>query len=108
MMVASIAIQAYSVAGLWRSISWRACAPFLIGGMAAMPLGIYALLNLRPQAYAVTMGVALTLYGAYMLFRRPRHSSAAACWRTSASERSAGSLGRWRPFPEHSSPFGAA
>ena len=64
MMVASIAIQAYSVAGLWRSISWRACAPFLIGGMAAMPLGIYARLNLRPQAYAVTMEVALTLYGA--------------------------------------------
>src|SRR6185295_6373553 len=29
MMVASIAIQVYSVAGLWRAISWRACAPFL-------------------------------------------------------------------------------
>ena len=40
MMVASIAIQAYSVAGMWRTISWRACAPFLIGGIATMPAGI--------------------------------------------------------------------
>jgi hypothetical protein len=52
MMVASIAIQTYSVAGLWRTISWRACAPFLIGGIATMPAGIYILLSLRPQAYA--------------------------------------------------------
>ena len=28
MMVASIAIQAYSVAGMWRTISWRACCAF--------------------------------------------------------------------------------
>lgn len=71
MMVASIAIQAYSVAGLWRTISWRACAPFLIGGMATMPAGIYVLLSLRPQAYIVAMGAALALYGAFMLLRRP-------------------------------------
>jgi hypothetical protein len=35
-MVASIAIQTYSVANLYRTISWRACAPFLIGGIAMM------------------------------------------------------------------------
>jgi uncharacterized membrane protein YfcA len=69
MMIASIAIQAYSVAGLWRTISWRACAPFLIGGIATMPAGIYVLLSLRPHAYAMVMGVAL--YGAFMLFRQP-------------------------------------
>ena len=71
MMVASIAIQAYSVAGMWRTISWRACAPFLLGGIATMPAGIYLLLNFRPQAYIFSMGLALALYGAYMLFRPP-------------------------------------
>jgi uncharacterized protein len=71
MMVASIAIQAYSVAGLWRTISVRACAPFLIGGIATMPAGIYLLLSFRPQAYIFGMGLALSLYGAYMLFKRP-------------------------------------
>jgi uncharacterized membrane protein YfcA len=71
MMAASIAIQAYSVAGMWRTISPRACAPFLIGGVATMPAGIYLLLNLRPQAYVLAMGSALVLYGVYMLFRQP-------------------------------------
>jgi uncharacterized protein len=71
MMVASIAIQAYSVAGMWRTISLRACAPFLIGGVAAMPAGIWLLLNLRAEAYIFALGSALALYGAYMLFRQP-------------------------------------
>jgi uncharacterized protein len=71
MMVASIAIQAYSVAGMWRTISLRACAPFLIGGVATMPVGIYLLLCIRSQAYIFAMGLALVLYGAYMLFRQP-------------------------------------
>src|SRR6476620_1244234 len=61
MMVASIAIQAYCVAGMWRTISLRACAPFLIGGVATIPAGIYLLLSFRPQAYVCSMGVALAL-----------------------------------------------
>jgi uncharacterized membrane protein YfcA len=71
MMVASIGIQAYSVAGMWRTISLRSCAPFLIGGVATMPAGIYLLLAFRPQAYIFIMGLGLALYGAYMLFRQP-------------------------------------
>jgi uncharacterized membrane protein YfcA len=71
MMVASIAIQGYSVAGMWRTISIRACAPFLIGGVVTMPAGIYLLLCLRSQAYIFAMGWALALYGAYMLVRQP-------------------------------------
>jgi len=71
MMVASIAIQAYSVAGMWRTISIRACTPFLVGGVATMPLGIWLLLSFHPQAYIFGMGWALALYGAYVLFRRP-------------------------------------
>jgi uncharacterized protein len=71
MMVASIAIQAYSVAGMWRTISLRACAPFLVGGIATIPAGIYLLLSFRPQAYVFSMGLALALYGAYMLFKQP-------------------------------------
>ena len=71
MMVASIGIQAYSVAAMWRTICLRTCAPFLIGGVATMPLGIYLLLALRPQAYIFTIGLGLVLYGVYMLVRHP-------------------------------------
>ena len=71
MMAASIAIQAYSVAGMWRTISVRACTPFLIGGVATVPMGTYLLLSFHPKAYMFVMGLALALYGTYMLFRRP-------------------------------------
>jgi uncharacterized membrane protein YfcA len=72
MMIASIGIQAYSVAGLWRSIQWSRCAPFIFGGVAALPLGIVLLLHLQPRAYALAIGAALVVYGVYMLLRRPR------------------------------------
>ena len=71
MMVASIAIQAYSVAGLWRTISMRACAPFLIGGIATIPAGIYLLLCFPSRTYIVAIGLGLVAYGAYMLLRQP-------------------------------------
>jgi uncharacterized membrane protein YfcA len=71
MMAASIGIQSYSVAALYRTISWRACMPFLIGGAATIPAGIYLLLSVCPRTYILAMGVALVVYGTYMLFRRP-------------------------------------
>ena len=71
MMSASIGIQAYSVAGLWRSIQWSRCVPFILGGVGALPLGIVLLLHLQPRAYAIAIGAALVAYGLYMLLRRP-------------------------------------
>jgi uncharacterized membrane protein YfcA len=71
MMAASIGIQAWCVMGLRRTISWRACAPFVAGGVGAMPVGIYLLLTVPAQLYVLSIGVALSLYGAYMLLARP-------------------------------------
>jgi uncharacterized membrane protein YfcA len=71
MMSASIGIQAYSVAGLWRSIQWSRCVPFILGGLAALPVGVVLLLHLEPRAYALAIGAALVAYGIYMLIRRP-------------------------------------
>lgn len=71
MMAASIGIQTYSVAGLARSIRWTRCAPFILGGIATLPLGTLLLLNLEPRQYMLAMAAALIAYGAYMLVRRP-------------------------------------
>ncbi len=70
MMIASIGIQAYSVAGLSQSIHWSRCAPFILGGVAALPIGIFLLLNLQPRTYVLAMGAALVAYGLYMLLRQ--------------------------------------
>jgi uncharacterized protein len=71
MMIASIGIQAYSVARLSRSIQWSRCVPFVAGGLAALPVGIFLLLNLQPRTYVFAMGAGLVGYGLYMLLRRP-------------------------------------
>lgn len=71
MMIASIAIQAYSVAGLSRSIQWSRCAPFLLGGITALPIGIVLLLSIQPRTYGLALGAALVVYGLFMLLRRP-------------------------------------
>ena len=71
MMSASIGIQAYSVAGLWRSIRWSRCVPFILGGLAALPVGTVLLLSLETRTYACAIGCALVVYGLYMLLRRP-------------------------------------
>ena len=71
MMIASIGIQAYSVAGLYRSITWHRCVPFIVGGVATLPVGILILLTLQPRTYVAAMGAALVAYGLYMLLMRP-------------------------------------
>jgi hypothetical protein len=71
MMSASIGIQAYSVAGLWRSIRWSRCAPFILGGVVTLPLGVLLLLKLEARTYASALGAGLVAYGIFMLLRRP-------------------------------------
>jgi uncharacterized membrane protein YfcA len=70
LMIASIGIQAYSVVQLSHSIRWHRCAPFILGGAAALPIGILLLVNLQPRTYASAIGAALVAYGLYMLLRR--------------------------------------
>jgi uncharacterized membrane protein YfcA len=69
MMAASIALQAYCVASMYRTISLRACAPFLVGGIVTIPVGIYLLLHIRADLYVIGIGLGIALYGTYMLFR---------------------------------------
>src|SRR5262245_57537731 len=71
MMIASIGNQLYTVAGLSRAISWRRCVPFVLGGVAMLPVGILLVLALEPRAYVPVIGAALVAYGLYMLLRRP-------------------------------------
>jgi uncharacterized membrane protein YfcA len=73
MMIASIGIQAYSVAGLSHAIRWPRCVPFILGGIATLPIGVglLLLLNVQARCYALAMGVVLVAYGLFMLVKRP-------------------------------------
>jgi len=71
MLVASIGNQVYAVAGLSRAISWSRSLPFILGGVATLPVGVLLVRALDPGAYIPAIGGALVAYGLYMLLRRP-------------------------------------
>ena len=71
MLVASIAIQAYSVWWMRRSIVARNLTPYLAGGLATIPAGVFLLLHTPSWLHAVGLGVFLMLYGGYVLLRPP-------------------------------------
>lgn len=82
MLVASIALQAYSVWKLRSNISARTLAPYFAGGSLAVLPGVYLLLNTPTHVYLTSLGVFLIAYGAYMLLRRPiRLKSNSLCGR---------------------------
>ena len=106
MLVASIAIQAYSVWWMRRSIVARNLMPYLAGGLATIPAGVLLLLHTPWWLHAVGLGVFLMLYGGYVLLRPPWRLKRNSLTGQVMSGHSAVSREPRRHFPERSSPFG--
>lgn len=99
MIVASIAIQAYSVFTLRHTIQWRALLPFLLGGVLALPAGLYVLLHASSAAYWKGMGAFLVLYALVMLFRRRQATFGANAFVDAAAGALGGITGGAAGFP---------
>jgi uncharacterized membrane protein YfcA len=69
LLACSITSQVVSIANLWRSMQWRRSVPFLVGGLAGIPLGALLLRNLDPHSFAAGFGAFLVCYSGYMLFK---------------------------------------
>ncbi|HSQ03549.1 MAG TPA: sulfite exporter TauE/SafE family protein [Burkholderiales bacterium] len=99
MIVASVAIQSYSVYMLRRTIEWRLLTPFLLGGVTFLPAGIYLLVSASADAYWKGMGVFLVLYAVVMMLRRNPHSFAGNPWIDAAAGALGGITGGAAGFP---------
>ena len=64
----SLALQAYCVWALRRSIAWRALMPFIAGGAPAVPIGVWLLASTPNARFALVLGLLVTLYAAYRLW----------------------------------------
>ena len=71
MLVASIALQAYSVWALRRIIKLQELLPYFAGGAATVAPGVYLLLNTPATHYLLALGGFLTAYGMYLFLRAP-------------------------------------
>ncbi len=80
MVLCSIAIQLYCVMAMRRSIQWRLLLPFVIGGAAFVPVGVWLLSVLPRSWFAVGLGAFLLAYGAVMAWRAPQKTYASTWW----------------------------
>ena len=59
--------QGYGVWKLRHSLTWKAIAPFIIGGLIGVPIGTFLLTYLNPAHLRTGVGVLLVIFGAYGL-----------------------------------------
>lgn len=70
LVTCSIAIHGYCAWSVRRSLDWRLLAPFLLGGVITVPLGVWLLARTPLHVFAAGLGAFLVAYGAYMILRR--------------------------------------
>jgi uncharacterized membrane protein YfcA len=69
MLVASVALQGYSVWALRKSIKLQELVPYFAGGVSTVVPGVYLLLHTPTAIYLVALGAFLTAYASYLLVR---------------------------------------
>jgi hypothetical protein len=69
LLACSITTQLFSITTLWRTMQWQHCAPFLVGGIAGIPLGAALLREVDAGLFAAGFGAFLVLYAVYMLLK---------------------------------------
>ena len=69
MLVASVALQSYSVWALRKSIKLQELLPYFAGGISTVVPGVYLLLHTPTAIYLVALGAFLTAYASYLLVR---------------------------------------
>ena len=86
--------QSLSLHVLRRSFDWRRAAPFLIGGVLGVPIGVALLSRIDPVLFKAAVGVLLVLWCPAMLFARllPRVTAGGA-WADGAAGLVGGIMG---------------
>jgi uncharacterized membrane protein YfcA len=69
LLACSITAQLFCISRLWDTMQWRQCLPYLVGGIAGIPVGARLLAGFSPHAFASGFGIFLSCYSAYMLLR---------------------------------------
>jgi len=69
-LICSIVAQTSTLPSFWRSFDFRLVWPFLIGGLAGVPLGIMMIAHADPGVFKVSIGVLLLVFPAALYFNR--------------------------------------
>jgi uncharacterized protein len=69
-LICSIVAQTSTLPSFWRSIDFKLAWPFVIGGLAGVPLGILLIAHADPVGFKLSFGVLLLLFPTALYFSR--------------------------------------
>ena len=71
-VVCSVVAQLQTIPVIWHVIKPKQVAPFIVGGLAGVPLGTALVIYLEPNWFRLAVGVVLILFSGVMLHGRLR------------------------------------
>jgi uncharacterized membrane protein YfcA len=69
-LICSILAQTSTLPAIWRHIDFRLVWPFLVGGLAGVPLGTVLVAHADPRAFKLSVGVLLLVFPTALYFNR--------------------------------------
>ena len=69
-LICSIVAQTSTLPAMWRLIDFKLVWPFLIGGLAGVPLGIVLVADADPRVFKLSVGILLLVFPAALYFNR--------------------------------------
>jgi uncharacterized protein len=69
-LICSVVAQTSTLPSIWRTIDFKLVWPFLIGGLAGVPLGTFLIAYADPNTFKLSVGVLLLVFPTALYFQR--------------------------------------
>jgi uncharacterized membrane protein YfcA len=69
-LICSVVAQTSTLPSIWRTIDFKLVWPFLIGGLAGVPLGTFLIAYADPNTFKLSVGVMLLIFPTALYFQR--------------------------------------
>jgi uncharacterized membrane protein YfcA len=69
-LICSVIAQTWTMPSIWRSIDFKLVWPFLVGGLAGVPLGTLLVAYADPRLFKLSVGILLLIFPAALYFQR--------------------------------------
>src|SRR2546430_10984324 len=69
-LICSVSAQISTLPAMWRLLDFKLAWPFVVGGLAGMPLGTMLVARADPQIFKLSVGVMLLVFPAALYFTR--------------------------------------
>jgi uncharacterized membrane protein YfcA len=69
-LICSVIAQTSTLPSIWRTIDFGLVWPFIVGGLAGVPLGILMIAHADPKVFKLTIGVLLLVFPTALYFQR--------------------------------------